>query len=142
MRIDAGKATDYYLPGLPKGYDKIYWAVRGISEDEDIVWSESRPLSFGNDEETGLPVWNLTAIPYPNPVSGSGLRLLIDTREKGEMPVRIFAVDGSLVYETVFVHPEEGPQSYELPEMNLARGLYVMEVSIKNERAVKKLTVF
>lgn len=142
MRLYTGASTEYCIPELPSDLEKLYWAVMAVTAEGEIVWSESRSLILLKEESPDFQNYTLTAFPYPNPVNGRGIHLFVDTEEKGEMLVRIMTVNGSQVYESVLDHPAEGPQTYVLPQMNLARGLYIMEITIKNERAIKKLMVF
>lgn len=141
MCIDAGTLTNYYISELPANVDKLYWTVMAVTTEESIVWSESRPLILGREEIKNDPENNLKAIPYPNPLNESSLHLLIDTKEKGEMLVRIYSVEGRMVYQTVMTHDSEGAQTYELPQMNLSRGMYILEASINKKHAVKKLAI-
>ena len=142
MRFYTGASEDYFVPELPLAPEKLYWAVMAVTDEGEIVRSESRLLILRKEGIPDSQNVTLTAVPYPNPANGRGIHLFVDTKEKGKMLVRIMSTDGSTVYESVLDHPAEGPQTYFLPQMNLAGGLYIMEVTIKNERTIKKLTMF
>lgn len=141
MEIDAGTFTNYYISELPADVDELYWTVMSVTSEGGLVWSETRPLTINKEANKDDSKCDLTAIPFPNPLSGSNLRLLVDTKEKGEVLVRIYAIDGSLVYQSFMNHASQGVQTYELSHLNLSRGFYIMEVIINDEHAAKKLTV-
>ena len=140
-RYYTGTSTEFYVPDLPSAPEKLYWKVKAVTDKGDIVRSEARALIIENEEINQETTNELKAYPYPNPGSGNGIHLFIDTKEVGEILVRIHSVDGILVYQSVINHSSEGIQTYDIPQLNLSRGLYIVEVIINNKRAVKKLAV-
>lgn len=141
MKIDAGTVTDYFIPNMPPDIGKLFWAVMAVTEEGDIVWSESRPLLIQKENPGNSPAGNLIAIPYPNPIRNDGLHLLLDTGEKGNVNFQILSFNGIKIYESNRDHAAEGSWTYEFTGLNLPHGFYLMVVTINGQRIVKKLTV-
>jgi hypothetical protein len=141
MRYCTGVSTEFYVPDLPSDPEKLYWKITAVTNEGDMVRSEARSLIVGKEEVQESHNNTLTAVPYPNPSNRKGIHLYVETKEKGEMLVRFYSIDGSLVYQSVMNHASEGAHTYELSQLNLSRGFYIMEVIINKEYAVKKLTV-
>ena len=100
---------------------------------ECIVGEGSGGDGHGGDGTSGLSERNHVLSIHPNPTSG---RLHVSS-SLGSGSVRVFAMDGRLVFELPSTNLTEGVSL----DMRLASGMYVLEVAGANQRLKERAVI-
>ncbi|MCX6277937.1 MAG: T9SS type A sorting domain-containing protein [Bacteroidetes bacterium] len=143
FKVNAGVNSDHYLasPEFCEEGKTYYWSVRAVDRDGEITWSESRPFAYGSAPQKSAGENDLNAIPYPNPGTGKGVKVLVDTKETGSVKLTITAINCIVIYQTMRDHPQPGVLTIELPELSLQPGIYLLETRINQEKDTRKLVI-
>jgi hypothetical protein len=76
---------------------------------------------------------------YPNPSNGENIKLTFDNIQ-GETSLRISTINGKVLYETS-TDVKINKNTFELPDMNLAPGVYFIQVVNNNAVLTKKMII-
>lgn len=78
---------------------------------------------------------------FPNPATDN-VRLTYTLEERGQVVVRLFSINGESVAELASEMQDAGPQAIDarLP-LNLAKGMYIVKLSINGKQVSQKLMV-
>ena len=78
--------------------------------------------------------------PYPNPVTNTEIKLDIKASEAEAVRIRLFSVDGQLVYHNS-AQLSEGNNEIAIPTKTLSSGVYFLKVQSRYYNRYKKIEI-
>jgi hypothetical protein len=90
-------------------------------------------------EPLPVPSSDINVNVYPNPSNGENIKLTFDNIQ-GETSLRISTINGKVLYETS-TDVKINKNTFELPDMNLAPGVYFIQVVNNNAVLTKKMII-
>ena len=135
-----------YRYAKTKWPNAIYFGTygRGIFMDMTYVTDRVNEISNPDDYNIGIPTvdgsdLNSVSI-YPNPVAGDA-HIDITAAEAGNAHLRIYDLNGRCVMENNLGHINEGTQTYTFSTQGMARGMYLVNVTIGGRTSATKMMV-
>ena len=117
---------------------------RGIFMDMTYVTDRTNEVSDPSDYNVGIPTVRSTyagsVSVYPNPVSGDA-NLAVSAPEAGNAQLRIYDLNGRCVMEQQLGFVEEGEQTFTVSTQGMAKGMYLVNVTIAGRTAATKMMV-
>lgn len=117
---------------------------RGIFMDMTYVTDRTNEVADPEDYNLGIPTVHSTASAnvniYPNPVSGDA-HLTLGSTEAGNAQLRIYDLNGRCVMESQLGYVEEGEQTFTVSTQGMAKGMYLVNVTIAGRTAAAKMMV-
>jgi hypothetical protein len=124
----------------PEPGKTYYWAVKGMTDEQQLVWSEI--FSFTMSEvQTQVSPNTFKAVVYPNPASKGNINILVDPPETGKIEISLFALDGKLIATEGFQNADATPVTITLSGNDLMPGIYFTVIRAGNEKLVRKVMV-
>ncbi|MDD4604196.1 MAG: T9SS type A sorting domain-containing protein [Bacteroidales bacterium] len=130
---------------IPSGFQPevgitYYWAVRGKSQDGNVVTSDIYSFTMGENDERGSES-SLKAFVYPNPGKSSDVHIVADSKMSGKIRIVIYDLNGSVKAKKEIVSNSAVPVDFSCAGLDLAPGLYVSMISNGNEKVVRKIII-
>jgi hypothetical protein len=124
----------------PEPGKTYYWSVRGLAENGDVVWSDSRAFVIGNDgSDSGIvPV---KASIYPNPGKKDDISIVYEIPQAGHISFFIFDINGQLLQSK---GPAESPAGIGTERLDLSGftpGVYLVVIRTDETSLTKKLII-
>ncbi|MEO8759808.1 MAG: choice-of-anchor V domain-containing protein [Bacteroidia bacterium] len=126
----------------------LYAAILGVNNNgstsgdkvKDYVYTLTPASTTGIDTHQNLAETALTV--YPNPATDN-LRISYTLRERGNVSIKLYNLNGELVSNLLNETQDVGIQNNDvrLPE-GLAKGLYMVKLSINGQLSTQKLMVY
>ncbi|MBN1198103.1 MAG: T9SS type A sorting domain-containing protein, partial [Bacteroidales bacterium] len=118
-----------------------YWAVRGITGNKEVLWSESRAFTIQGDPPSTMNGRDLQATIYPNPATPDLIKILALSRNPGPITTEIYALNGQLLVRKTTLQDDTNPVTIEFRSLSLEAGIYVVEIRSETDRIAKKLII-
>jgi hypothetical protein len=139
-RQSVGKTRQTTLPEFqPERGKTYYWAVKGISEDGQFVFSDIGSFTINEEQPSEKP--GLMALIYPNPAGNNDIHLAIDPAAEGTVLVRLMNLNGVVLAEKLEKSPDGLPMIVSLPDLELPAGIYFAVIRAGEEQVVRKVVV-
>ena len=136
-----------YLFAKTKWPRAIYFGTygRGIFMDMTFVTDTVNEISDPEDYNpvripTVATVGSNSVSIYPNPVVGEA-NLSLSAAEAGNAVLRIYDLNGRMVTERNLGYAAEGEQVYTIPTEGMAKGMYLVNITVDNHTAAAKMMV-
>jgi hypothetical protein len=129
---------DGFQPEKGKTY---YWAIRGICESGDLVWSPTQAFTILDDEISITEKNDLKAIIYPNPSNQKNIHVIIDSPEPSRISLSLFDITGRYIHNREFEHNASGPTTIMLSNLDLTPGVYFVVIRSNQSSITKKLII-
>jgi hypothetical protein len=130
---------EFNLTGLSAGTYSFY--VRARDNEGGTTDSEKITVSISVATNINLPPVNILNI-YPNPVSNDVLFVEFGLETLSKVSLRILDMNGSLIAQPLSNQPfEPGAQKIEIPLIDTAPGIYIMQISIDGIMQTYKIVV-
>ena len=143
-----GITENNYLFAKTKWPRAIYFGTygRGIFMDMTFVTDTVNEVSDSSDyNPVSIPtvntIGNNSVSIYPNPVMGGETHLALTAAEAGNATLRIYDLNGRVVAERNLGYANEGEQVYTIGTEGMAKGMYLVNVTIGGHTAATKMMV-
>lgn len=141
-----GINEEYYVFAKTKWPGAIYIGTYGRGIFLDMTYVTDRENEITNPEDFGVGVptvagnGNASVSIYPNPVSGDA-HLDITAAEAGRATLRIYDLSGRMVQSGDLGLVGEGVHSFSVSTNGMAKGMYLVNVTIGGHTAAAKMMV-
>lgn len=142
----SGINTEYYTFAKTKWPGAIYFGTygRGIFMDMTYVSDRSNSIMSEDDYRFGIPTvesaGNASISIFPNPVMGEA-HMAVTSSEAGEAQVRIYDLTGRCIVNRNLGRVAEGEQVYSISTEGMAKGMYLVNVTIGGRTTAAKMMV-
>lgn len=142
----SGINTEYYTFAKTKWPGAIYFGTygRGVFMDMTYVSDRSNSIMSEDDYRYGIPSVESTGTAsvsiFPNPVMGEA-HMAVSTSEAGEAQMRIYDLTGRCVVNRNLGRVAEGEQVYSFSTEGMAKGMYLVNVTIGGRTSAAKMMV-
>ena len=143
-----GITENKYLFAKTKWPRAIYFGTygRGIFMDMTFVTDTVNEISDSSDyNPVSIPTVNTVGANsvniYPNPVMNGEANLALTAIEAGNAVLRIYDLNGRMVAERNLGYANEGEQLYTIGTEGMAKGMYLVNVTIGGHTAATKMMV-
>jgi hypothetical protein len=124
----------------PESGKTYYWAVRGIAENGETVWSESRAFTCGVEPPGGTPSLLKVSV-YPNPGRIGDIKVAIDPEKDAKIMVRLDDINGNMIAAKETFSSDGLPVTVTFSGLDLPGGIYMAIITSGQEQVVKKVVV-
>jgi hypothetical protein len=124
----------------PEQGKTYYWSVRGIAPNGEIVWSNSRAFTVGEEQPSGTSSL-LKASVYPNPGNIYDMTIAADPETWGTVRIRLIDINGKMVAAKETYSEDGSPVTVSFSGLDLPAGIYLAVISNEKEQVVKKVVV-
>jgi hypothetical protein len=118
-----------------------YWAVRGMTNKGEAVWSESQVFSMVSNELLIEDSSGMMVDIYPNPSTNGEIFITFDLAEAGPLSFILYENNGRMLRQQNENLYESGPHTLLFPMANLSPGIYMMSVKSSKATVTKKLII-
>lgn len=145
--VIANKANNHILAdSILEAGKTYYWCISTKTNDNQIVWSETRSFSLPKDtqqtsEKSIDKAAQLTFDLYPNPLGKQAFYVRYNSTESVEVQLQIFSITGELLRTDKYHSMETENTLIEVNDVNLKPGIYFIRVSGSGKTGVNKLIV-
>jgi len=131
------KMGDYFHMISDIDYANLAWA-NTLNGEQDVYYTRISPWFVGVEENTVDDKMLINV--YPNPIKGP-LTVRYRLNKRSDVNISIFDMIGKVVYQKSISDVEYGTKVERLNEMNLAKGVYTLQLTASGKIATSKLIV-
>jgi hypothetical protein len=120
---------------------KYYWAVRGMTDKGEVVWSKSQAFSIAANESVLQESSGMMVNINPNPAKNGDIFITFDLPEPGPVSFILHENNGRMLREQTDIYYKSGTYTITFPVVNLSSGVYFMVVRSSKAAVTNKLII-
>lgn len=125
----------------PEPGKTYYWAVRGMTDKGEAVWSESRAFSLGSPDGSSLAEAGMNVCIYPNPVRNTGISINFELQRPGKVSFTLYNSDGRLIRKQEETFNAGGNYNRMMSPVNATPGIFFLVITSNDSSVTKKLVI-